>query len=152
MALSGLGERVLPELADRLSAREVVMPRLDERREDVPELVEMQPRRVDARFGFQPGALSALMRAPWEGQVGDLRRLVEALQAAGAEGPLRAVDPDPFLAARQRAAGPLATSEEAERAWLLDMLRSHGFNRTAAARAMGVSRKRLYNRLRRHAP
>jgi transcriptional regulator of acetoin/glycerol metabolism len=89
------------------------------------------------------------MRADLPRNVSDLRHVVEALSAAGAQGTLGAVDLDLVLAL-PRAEGDATDSDAAERAWILDTLRRHAFNRTAAAREMGIARKTLYNRMKRH--
>ncbi len=141
--------RIVPELAARLSPREVVMPGLAERREDVPDLVAWLARQAGASFELGPSAIGLLMRAELASHVSDLRHLVEALTAAGAEGTLGAVDLDPFLAL-PRSGPEAADGRSAERAWILETLRRHAFNRTAAAREMGIARKTLYNRMRRH--
>jgi DNA-binding NtrC family response regulator len=141
--------RIVPELAARLSPREVVMPGLAERREDVPALVSWLATRAGARFELGPSAIGLLMRADLARHVSDLRHLVEALAATGAQGTLGAVDLDPFLAL-PRSGPEAADGRSAERAWILETLRRHAFNRTAAAREMGIARKTLYNRMRRH--
>lgn len=141
--------RIVPELSARLAPREIVMPGLTERREDVPDLLEWLIAQAGGSFELGPSALGLLMRAELPRHVSDLRHLVDALTASGAQGTLGAVDLDPVLALPRRD-GEGASSRAAERAWILDALRRHAFNRTAAAREMGISRKTLYNRMRRH--
>jgi predicted TIM-barrel enzyme len=141
--------RLVPELAARLAPREVILPGLPERREDVPALVEWLIAQAGGRFELGPSAVGLLMRADLPRNVSDLRHVVEALSAAGAQGTLGAVDLDLVLAL-PRAEGDATDSDAAERAWILDTLRRHAFNRTAAAREMGIARKTLYNRMKRH--
>lgn len=141
--------RIVPELADRLAAREVIMPGLDARRTDVPNLVEWLIAGQGARFALGPSAMGLLMRAALARHVADLRAVIEALEAAGATGTLGAVDLDGVMALPRPSEAPV-DSAGSERAWILDALRRHGFNRTAAARALGIGRKTLYNRMRRH--
>lgn len=140
---------LVPELAARLAPREVVMPTLAERREDVPALVEWLTARAAGRFDLSASALGLLMRADLPRNVSDLRHLVEALTASGANGTLGAVDLDPLLALPPASSGDI-DGAAAERAWILEVLRRHAFNRTAAAREMGITRKTLYNRMKRH--
>jgi predicted TIM-barrel enzyme len=140
---------LVPELAARLAPREVVMPSLAERREDLPALVEWLTAQGGGRFELGPSALGLLMRVELPRNVSDLRHLVEALTASGARGTLGAVDLDPLLAL-PRMSGGEPDGAAAERAWILDTLRRHAFNRTAAAREMGIARKTLYNRMKRH--
>jgi len=126
------------------------MPGLPARREDVPELLEMLRAQAGARFSFGASALGMLMRRQVAGHVTGLRRLVEALQAAGAAGELGAVDLERLGVLDPAPPAPAGDTAVAERAWILESLRRHGFNRTAAAREMGIARKTLYNRMRRH--
>ncbi|NBD30356.1 MAG: hypothetical protein GVY31_10020 [Alphaproteobacteria bacterium] len=141
--------RLLPELSARLAPREVVMPSLTERREDIPALLEWVTAQAGGQFEFGPSALGFLMRAELPRGVSDLRHLAEKLTASETRGSLSAVDLDPFLAL-PRAAGGQLDSMSAERASILDALRRHAFNRTAASREMGITRKTLYNRMKRH--
>jgi predicted TIM-barrel enzyme len=147
-ALAARG-RIVPDLAARLAPCEIVMPGLSERREDVPDIVDWLIGRARGGFELGPSGLGLLMRAELPRHVSDLRHLVDALVASGARGTLGAVDLEPILTLPGSAAGD-DDSRVAERAWILDTLRRHAFNRTAAAREMGVARKTLYNRMKRH--
>ena len=149
LAQLGARGRVVPDLVRHLRPREVIMPALAERREDIPELVAWFASRHGARFELGASALGLLMRADLPRHVADLRALVEALQADGAEGHLGAVDLDRVMAL-PRAAQAGFDSATSEREAILDALRRHRFNRTSAAREMGIARKTLYNRMRRY--
>lgn len=141
--------RIVPELAARLAPREVVMPTLTKRREDIPALLEWLTAHAGGQFEFGASALGLLMRAELPRGVSDLRHLVDKLAASDTRGSLSAVDLDPFLAL-PRADGGHPDSASAERASILEALRRHAFNRTAASREMGITRKTLYNRMKRH--
>lgn len=149
LARLGASAHIVPDLVRQLRPREVVMPALAERREDVPDLLAWLAARHGARFEFGPSALGLLMRAELARHVADLRSFVEALQTAGAEGPLGAVDLDRVMTL-PRVARAQTDSATCERDLILDALRRHGFNRTAVAREPGIARKTLYNRMRRH--
>ena len=134
-----------------LERREVVMPGLAERVHDLPEIVEMLRAAVSARFAFSAPALGAILRTPWPGGVTELRGAIDALAARGAGGELSLTDVEPFLAAAEAAPDPApADVAAAERVWILDLLRRNGYARGRTAAAMGISRRTLYNRMRRH--
>lgn len=138
---------VVPELAQMLHAREVVMPDIAEREGDVPDLLAGLCRDHGSRVRFGPSALSLLGRMTWPGQIGDLRALVERLDGQGVTGEVGAVDLEPFVSDRIAPPPAPPTLGADQKAWLLAVLRRHGFNRSATARSLGISRKTLYNRL-----
>lgn len=141
--------RIDASLAEVLAGREVAMPGLGERAQDLPALIDDLLAREEARFTFSSPALGALLRTPWPGGVGELRAVIGALAARGATGELRLAEVEPLLAAAAPADGA-ADAAAAEREWILDMLRRNGFARARTAAAMGVSRRTLYARMRRH--
>jgi two-component system response regulator AtoC len=150
--------RFREDLYYRLNKLEIMLPPLSERLEDVPSLVEHilqtaviklnpQVRAVDG------AALRALLAHSWPGNVRELRNALEraAVLCDGErigvahlptfDVPLSttsAVEPEPPHA------------EGGEREWLLDALRRHRFRRAATAQALGMARKTLYNKMRRH--
>jgi len=142
---------VIDELYEILRAREVVMPRLAERADDLGEIMQDLCARLRLNLRFDDSAISVLQRQPWPDDMRGLRDLLERLRAAGHAGRVTAADVEPQLglgAQRAEARGPDSV-EQATREWLVAALRRHGFNRTATARALGITRKTLYNRLRR---
>src|SRR5262249_6573593 len=116
--------------------------------------------------GLTPQAERLLLSARWEGNVRELKNVVERAcmladgtllserELAGAFGPdvqtSRAAGP----IARVRAAGEptagTAPPEEIEREHILEVLRQVNGNRMAAAKVLGISRRALYRRLERH--
>ena len=65
------------DLFFRLHVLTVQIPGLDERREDIPELVEHFARRQQRPLRFSPSALQSLEREEWPGNVRELRNLVD---------------------------------------------------------------------------
>lgn len=142
---------VIDDLYELLRAREVTMPSLAERSESLPAIFAGHCAARGIDLYFNESALTLLQRLPWHGNLPELERLVDRLRAAGFTGEITAGALEPFLEqsdppAAQRTSRHVA-SDESE--WLLRALRRHAFNRTAAARALGISRKTLYNRMRR---
>jgi DNA-binding NtrC family response regulator len=121
---------------------------------------------------FSPEAMRALVQARWEGNVRELRNLVESLvvltptleiglgdlpeefRRAGSAEPLAATTAGPAAGPRdQRAhdgganqpAGP--TMEEIERRAILEALERTGGNRTQAAEMLGIGLRTLQRKL-----
>lgn len=78
-----------PDLYDRLSFKEIHLPPLRERREDIPLLVEYFRQKLIeevpwvAERAFSPEAVEALQRHNWPGNIRQLKNIVERLLCAG---------------------------------------------------------------------
>jgi DNA-binding NtrC family response regulator len=152
-------KRFREDLYYRLNTATLAIPPLRERREDIPILVAHFLRHFSKRFGkpnrlIARDALNRLVRHPWEGNVRELRNVIERAVAiarrpvitfrelrlaAPAE---RKPAPSPALAAAE-----LVSLDELERAQIRRVLEMTGGNRERAARALGLSRSTLYRRL-----
>jgi DNA-binding NtrC family response regulator len=119
--------------------------------------------------GLTPTAERQLLGARWDGNVRELKNVIERAcmladgtllserELAGAFGPERPASgfATTAAAARTRAAGAhggdsAAPLEEIEREHILEVLRQLNGNRMAAAKVLGISRRALYRRLERH--
>jgi DNA-binding NtrC family response regulator len=161
------------DLFYRLNVVEVALPPLRDRREDIPYLTAAFMRECAARMskplqGMTPAAERQLLAARWDGNVRELKNVIERAcmlsdgtllserELAGAFGPERE-DGRPF---HQPGAGPRPRAYEKvdapppldalERGHILDVLRQVNGNRMAAAKVLGISRRALYRRLERH--
>ena len=157
------------DLFYRLNVVEVILPPLRDRREDIPYLAAAFMRECAARMrkpiqGLTPSAERVLLNARWEGNVRELKNVIERAcmlsegtllserELAGAFGPelqtsalsRRIADPP------GRGAEPTAPLEAIEREHILEVLRQVNGNRMAAAKVLGISRRALYRRLDRH--
>jgi DNA-binding NtrC family response regulator len=158
------------DLFYRLNVVEVTLPPLRDRREDIPYLTAAFVRECAARVrkpiqGLTPQAERLLLNAKWDGNVRELKNVIERAcmltdgtllserELAGAFGP-QAPSARPTAAVKARAAGdgPAGTVplEEIERDHILEVLRQVNGNRMAAAKLLGISRRALYRRLERH--
>jgi two-component system response regulator HydG len=163
------------DLFYRLNVVEVLLPPLRDRREDIPYLTADFMRVCAARMkkpvhGLTPAAERLLLGARWDGNVRELKNVVERAcmladgtlvserELAGAFGPERAAHgfavPNAAganaRAAAARGGDSPAPLQEIERGHILEVLRQVNGNRMAAAKLLGISRRALYRRLERH--
>lgn len=154
LALAGEG-RFREDLVYRLNTVTVRLPPLRDRREDIPALFRHFVEAVAARDGVparpvEPAALAELMRRPWPGNVRELRNAAErhvlGLEDAGAP---EAFSPPP---APVPAGGTSleAMMDAAERQLIAEALARHGGRVGQCAEALGISRKTLYLKMRKH--
>ncbi len=154
------------DLFYRLNVVRITMPPLRERREDIPSLVTTFLRRFNQRFnrevrGVAPDAMAALQPYDFPGNVRELENLVERAYALGARGEITLADL-PALGVRGEPApvalpgggtptpGPVVavpTLAQAERDLIMQALALHRNDRAMAARALGLSARTLYRRL-----
>ncbi len=142
---------LIDELYGVLREREVRMPVLAERGEDLATIVTALCASRGLNLELTGSAIALLQRQAWPGNLPELERLLDRLRGAGVVGEVTAATLEPFLDDAQGKPGPTTPGgiEAEEREWLLAALRRHAFNRTATASALGLSRKTLYNRMRR---
>jgi two-component system response regulator AtoC len=134
----------------RLNVVGLTLPPLRDRRQDIPDLIAAFIRDCSKRLekplsGITPQAERVLSNARWEGNVRELRNVVEPACML-AEGPMISE----CDLATQRSTGPLTPLEAHEREHIVDVLRKVSGNRMAAAKVLGISRRALYRRLDRH--
>ena len=162
--------RFRSDLFYRLNIVEVRLPALRDRREDIPYLTAAFVRETSDRLqkplaGLTPGAERMLGSAAWDGNVRELRNVIEraCILADGdfitekelaismpptAFSGVRVVTPSAVVPpAEAPTSGDLLVNVEREHIQRA-LMRAHG-NKKAAARMLGLSRRALYRRLER---
>lgn len=142
------------DLFYRLNVVRIQMPPLRERKEDIPALVAHFLRQFNQRFrrevtGLDPEALRALTAYDFPGNVRELENLIERAYALGARDHLTLADlPSLSAGARETAPSrPLPTLAEVEKELILQALSVHKNDKERAAKALGLSRRTIYRRL-----
>jgi len=161
--------RFRSDLYYRLKVVTLKIPPLRERREDIPLLanhfLEMFAKE-NGREGMHvtPEAMRALVRANWEGNVRELKNLVESLVVLAPESEIRVEDLPPEYGSPSEegdvssvdalaGGGPgggsdqPVTMEDIERRAILDALEKTGGNRTQAAEMLGIGLRTLQRKL-----
>jgi DNA-binding NtrC family response regulator len=148
--------RFRQDLYYRLNVIRINLPPLRERREDIPALVNHFIRRFNKRFrrdvrGITPDALNALAAYDYPGNVRELENLIERAFAMGAREQITLADL-PSLTARPEVTPSVATKTiptlaEVEKELILRALAVFNNDKEEAARALGISRRTIYRRL-----
>jgi DNA-binding NtrC family response regulator len=144
------------DLFYRLNVIRIALPPLRERRDDIPALVNHFIRRFNKRFrrdvrGITPDALSGLGAYDFPGNVRELENLLERAFAMGVREQITLGDL-PTLMARPAIAPTtdsraVPTLAEVEKELILRALAVHNNDKEEAARALGISRRTIYRRL-----
>jgi DNA-binding NtrC family response regulator len=144
------------DLFYRLSVVQITLPSLEERREDIPLLVECFLRQFNAKNGrrvtIEPAAVELLQARSWPGNVRELENTVCRLAIFARNGRIDHLDVD---AESQRQAMTAEDSPnpanpdrllELEKQHIVQILKlTHG-NKSEAARRLGIERKTLYKK------
>lgn len=154
--------RFREDLYFRLSATEIRMPPLRERREDIPLLCRYFLRRFSEKFGREIKGLTQkaqrlIMNYSWPGNVRELENVLEkACLVASAEF-IRLHDLPAYLRAFDSNAGSslapqggFPTLREVERIHIIKALEKAGGNKVHAARLLGITARSMYRRLKKH--
>ncbi len=149
-------ERFREDLYFRIAVIPIVVPALRERAEDIPLLTEHFAGQVARETGqrqkqFTPGALDALARHSFPGNIRELRNLVERLVIMSPGASVSAGDASAVLPAAAAPAEPVHMSEavqEFERRQIELALAAEGGSMTRAAARLGLERSHLYKKMR----
>jgi DNA-binding NtrC family response regulator len=152
------GKRFRADLMYRLDALRIEMPELAQRVEDIPELVQHFMGREEAASGLRREVsrpvLAALSRRDWPGNVRELANEVArlcVLSAGDLEDPDLLRPPAPRADAEPsggfEAGAEVLPIAELERRAILHALRRTGGDKRQAADLLGISRAKLYGRL-----
>lgn len=137
------------DLYYRLNVARVLLLPLQERSEDIPELVTHYIRQFNQRFHRQverPGheLMECLMSYEWPGNIRELRNFVEAVFIDPPDGPISLKDlPESF----RRIFAQYVVQPVPERERLVSMLYQTNWNKSEAAAQLNWSRMTLYRKL-----
>jgi transcriptional regulator with PAS, ATPase and Fis domain len=156
-------ERLLPELFYALTTLVIRLAALRERLDELPLIAQhflerLNQRGPRQRSGFSPAALTGLVAYDWPGNLRELARVVEAAHGTGT-GDLIEVEDIPAEVRGHLGAAflppppapPLTPLDElltqVERRLIEHAMHRAGQNKSRAAELLGISRPRLYRRI-----
>jgi len=145
------------DLYYRLNVVTVTLPPLRDRREDIPEFVDLFLRKYNQLYDrsvrdLRPETIEALMEHDWPGNIRELENAVQraVIVAEGDE-----IQPETFFDVASTSADKTTsqtadfsgTIEDLERKYIEEVLRRVGGHQSNAARTLGIDRKTLYNKI-----
>jgi PAS domain S-box-containing protein len=143
----------------RLNVVKIELPPLDQRREDIPLLVDHFIQRFNLKMNkrissVSPEVMDLFMRYEFPGNIRELENAVEHAFVLCHNAQIRAEHLPRELVERGRASSPsisrdTAPLEVAERQAILQVLEKYGSNRKEAARRLGISPVTLWRKLKR---
>jgi DNA-binding NtrC family response regulator len=143
------------DLYFRLNVVFIELPSLREQPEAIEPLAERFARRFAHTGGagcvprVTPAALQALQAYHFPGNVRELRNLIERAVVAGAGPGIWPSDLPDYVVAPRPVVGRRPTLAEVEAEYVGEVLAESRGNKALAARILGISRKNLYERLKR---
>ena len=153
------------DLLYRLNVFTLILPPLRERKEDIPLLTNFFIRKYNRTLSLDvqsvsPEAIALLSAYDWPGNVRDLENAIQSSMILCTGGVIRPEHlPDRIkgyeLAEAQTVTGSGANSirevnAQMEKELIIEALKKHNFNRTLTAEALNISRKTLFNKMKRY--
>ncbi|WP_018924549.1 phosphoenolpyruvate hydrolase family protein [Salsuginibacillus kocurii] len=155
------------DLYYRLNVVSIYTPPLCKRKEDIPALVNHFLGRINEKFNLmikKPSAasLDALVNYDWPGNVRELEHTLERAAILCEENIIQLKDlpepvqelavPEEAVAAEPTFPAPMRkkVSGEVEKQLILDHLEQFGWNRTKASQTLGITRRTLYNKMKKY--
>ncbi len=150
------------DLYHRLKVVTIDLPRLAERSQDIPLLIDYFMKQFAKRHNKQIDSMSAAARRPlmafdWPGNVRQLRNVVESMVVVDYDGVLDVDDlpaelSTPGEASDEGQGGSLASLvgkplAEIERLFIAETLQQSGGNRENAAELLGIGQRTLYRKI-----
>ncbi|MDA3644213.1 hypothetical protein OU416_09115 [Saccharopolyspora indica] len=133
-------------LVSACDSRRDLLP-LRRRRHEIPQLAERALAETTGsdRVRLTSDTLHVLATQPWPGNFTELHRVIRAVAGTRSAGD---IIPSDLPASHRTAPAPASPFREAEREVIVAAIEAAGGNKLQAARALGVSRSTLYNRMR----
>lgn len=142
------------DLYFRINVFPVTMPPLRERREDIPRLTEYFLKKKGFSYPeLDPEVMEVLTGYSWPGNIRELKNILDRGAILAGDGPIDlsciGIDDDDVGDEEIAGAGGKSLGER-EKELILDALKKAGNNKTEAAKILGITRRRLYSRMKIH--
>ncbi|HET7205702.1 MAG TPA: sigma-54 dependent transcriptional regulator [Terriglobales bacterium] len=145
------------DLYYRLAVVQISVPALEERREDIPLLInhflQLFNGKNNLNVSIEAAAIQRLQQMSWPGNVRELENTINRLAIFAATGRITQADVDAEVQRTSEISGPVRQQAilpdrlvELERQHILRILKETGGNRSEAARKLGIERKTLYKK------
>ena len=143
------------DLLYRINTITITVPPLRERTEDIPLLAnhflnEFRQNYDKPSLKMSASALSALKEYAWPGNVRELRHTIEKAVILSDTDLIDADNLSLSMSGRPRSGSGMKTLEDIEKDAMINALNTYGGNIVHAARALGITRQTLYNKMRKY--
>jgi transcriptional regulator with PAS, ATPase and Fis domain len=144
------------DLYYRLKVIEIKLPPLRDRREDIPLLVEHFRNGFNVKFkkdieGISSEVLKAFLKYPWRGNIRELEHTMEHAFVLCNRNIITFDNlPYEFMAAPEAVRNSSTLNAEADTQGILEALEKTAWNKTKAARLLGIDRVTLYRKIKRY--
>lgn len=148
--------RFREDLFFRLKVVEITLPRLADRPEDIPLLMQFFLSRYSHRFGkqvriFNPDVREILLSYDYPGNVRELKNLLERAVALAEGETITVAELPPEMRESVRdSSEPYTTLEDREREYILRVLRHTNFNVGDTARILNLPRTTLWRKMKKY--
>jgi DNA-binding NtrC family response regulator len=143
------------DLLYRINTITLTIPALRQRTEDIPRLaahfLQLCNSRYNKSLRFDPAAMKALELYSWPGNIRELQHTIEKAVILSSSETITAVDLNLSISSKDSSSSTgLKTLDELERIALQNALAEHQGNIVQAAKALGITRQTLYNKLKKY--
>jgi DNA-binding NtrC family response regulator len=142
--------RFREDLLYRLNVITILLPSLNERREDIPELVEFflqRKSRTKEPKKLSPEAVSALKNYNWPGNIRELEHVIERAIILSSGSVIQPEDLHLAAAPVDQSAPSSLSLDDQEKSHIQKVLKMFEGNRKQTAEALGISQKTLYTKI-----
>lgn len=143
--------RFREDLFYRLNVIPVTLPPLRERREDIPALVAFFLGRYKSReIRFSKEAMNQLVKYDYPGNIRELENIVERCVTLSPDDLIGKIDLPACMSKKDtcdQKASLSSVAADAEKEYIIKILRSTKNNKTRAAEMLGISRKNLWEKM-----
>ena len=146
--------RFRDDLYYRLNVINIALPRLRERKEDIPLLCKHFLKKYNLKEGkaiqsISAGAMQVLMDYEWPGNIRQLENSISHAVIL-AQGQIIEKKHLPYSLKQTKIDSPITSLAENERRLIARILKTSNWNKHEAARRLNVSRSTLYSKIRRY--
>ncbi|MGA2667527.1 MAG: sigma-54 dependent transcriptional regulator [Ignavibacteria bacterium] len=143
------------DLYYRISTVSMVLPPLNERRDDIPLLANHFLKKLSSELNrklvLSPEALNVLMKNDWKGNVRELESILERAAISSDDDRL-GVNAFKFIQSSDTSENPFSSIDnlglkEIERLYIKKVLEENNWNKLKAAQILGIDRKTLYKKI-----
>lgn len=141
------------DLYYRISAIELIIPPLRERKEDLPLLINFFLQQIQVEqdisiANIQEEVIDALLQYDYPGNIRELRNIIQRLVVLSHQGMITLEDlPEHFKGPRDKPRTLKAYREQTEKMFIIKALEKNDYHMSKTSEQLGISRRQLFNKI-----